>query len=206
MERMYNSINVSNSAEMVIAKQLMINNFPDDFDGAVNFMSQQVAQIFASSILQSQGRKRRVSEMSRGGRGRHGGRGRGRGRGRARGNRDGGNGNNARNGNTVMNGVDVSDIRRSFTDDEWNRMGAAGRSFVRTQREFHNNRDGGRGRGRSTSGRGRRGDRTLNQIRTATEDNTRAPNVVDHTNSQPSSVTTNISRGGRSGLAFGQNS
>ena len=124
-------------------------SFREDFSGACAFLGAEVARVYAPAMLERKksNRKRFISAIHRAqdrggrGRGRFGGR-HGRGRGGGRG---GGNGNT-----TQINGIDVSNPSRSFSPDEWNRLGYEGRQFVFNRRD----NGGGRGRGGGRGGRG----------------------------------------------------
>ena len=116
----------------------------------------------------------------------------------------------------VMNGDDVTDVRRNFTSDEWDKLRAVGghtyayqrRDFLsgNTGRGARDNR-GGRGGGRGGRGpAGRNGDRPAN----GEERNVAAANVTDIVEYDASASSTIASqstssndRGGRSGGRFG---
>ena len=112
-----------------------------DFDQAVNYMSGQVARIFPKSYESSTKRKRQISGVDTESRGRgrgsgRGGRGRGRGRYGGRGGGRGGRGGRGGSGGgtTMMNGVDVADVTRIFSEDDWHKLGDAGQRYVNTER------------------------------------------------------------------------
>lgn len=116
----------------------------------------------------------------------------------------------------VMNGVDVTDVTRNFTSDEWDKLRAVGgHTYVYQRRDFlsgnsgRGGRDnrGGRGGGRGGRGpAGRHGDRPAN----GEERNVAATNVTDIVEYDASASSTIASqssssndRGGRSGGRFG---
>jgi hypothetical protein len=116
----------------------MPEKFNPDFDQAVNYMSGQIARIFTKSYEASTKRKRQISGVDTEGRGRGRGSGCG-GRGPYGGRYGGGRGGRggrggAGNGTSMMNGVDVADVTRSFSDDNWHKLGDAGRQYVNAER------------------------------------------------------------------------
>ena len=109
----------------------------------------------------------------------------------------------------VMNGVDVTDVTRNFTSDDWDKLRACGgHTYVYQRRDFLNgggcggrDNQGGRGDGRHA---GRHNDHP------AAERNVAAANVTDIVEYGAStstiatqSTTNNSDRGGRSGGRFG---
>jgi len=107
-------------------------------DQAVNYMSGQIARLFPKSYESSTKRKHQISGVDTEGRGRgrgsgRGGRGCGRGRYGGRGGGRGGRGGSG-GGTTMMNGVDVADVTRSFSEDNWHKLGDAGRGYVNAER------------------------------------------------------------------------
>lgn len=140
----------------------MINQYPEDFSGACDYFAGMISRVHGTAQVQNESRqrKRRISSMSnegsrgrgrfsRGrydgrGRGRRGGRGYGRGRGRGYGGRYGGR-------PMEVNGIDISDPTRTFTSDEWNRLGQM-RSYIMQQRERLSGRTGRTGRGNRDQG------------------------------------------------------
>ena len=179
-------------------------NFRYSFDEAANFMSGLISSIHSSAQLNyanRHGSKRRyVSAMGsndqRGGLGRsrqggrssqRGGRGDGRGRdGRGRGR------NNDRR--TYANNVDITDPHRSFSSEEWDRLGTM-RSYILQLREGGR---GGRGRGDRNQS-----DRTVGSA-TATN-NTASSNVNNNASGDQQSVVSEISaRGSQNGRGFGR--
>jgi hypothetical protein len=123
------------------AKLICLDKHSVDFDQAVNDMSGQVARIFPKSYESSTKQKRQISGVDTEGHGRgrgsgRGGRGCGRGRygGRegSRGGRSGRSGSGG--GTTMMNGVDVANVTRSFSEDNWHKLGDAGRQYVNAER------------------------------------------------------------------------
>jgi hypothetical protein len=144
--------------------------------------------------------------------------GRGSNRGRGRG-RHGGRSGNTGGGNrmrVVMNGVDVTDVARNFTSDDWDKLRACGgHTYVYQRRDFLSG-NSGRGGGRDTrggrGGRGGRGNHTgrhNDRPATAEERNVSAVNVTDivEYDASTSSITTQSTssndRGGRTGGRFG---
>lgn len=192
------------SNELASAKVIAIQQYPRDFVGACNYLSAEVSRVSAQAIIDSQRhrttRKRDVSAVdSRGGgggrgRGRFGprGRGPGRGRGNSRGGRDGGRGHGA-NRSTMFNGVDVSNPRRNFTNDEWNRLGNDGRAYVQNKRE--DNTGGGAPRGSGANNDNRNvGAVDVEQQQTDTHDN----------DDRSADARAHGDRGGRNGRGFGR--
>ena len=139
----------TNSVILDMAKQHIIDNYFDDFEGAINYMAGKVAQVFppksSGTKRKYEGRSRQISEVgSRGGRGR-GGRGRGwglygRGRGpygRGRGGYGGSHGNNQGKHDPAtgfFSGVDCNDYTRRFTSQEMSAMGKDGRDHIFAKR------------------------------------------------------------------------
>ena len=125
-----------------------------DFDAACLTLSRTVSTRFAS--IAPGKNKRGIGAVTSTG-GRSSGRGRGRGRHIGAG-RGGGSG---RSNRVVMNGVDVTDVSRNFTSDEWEKLKhVGGHTYVSQRREFLSG--GGRGQrdgrgGRGGTGRGGRG-------------------------------------------------
>ena len=154
--------------ELQGAKSVIDQSYPRDFSQACAYFSQQVARVHGPAQLkyrQQRGKRRYISAFQRGG-GREGGRGRGRGRfsgfsgrfGRGRSGRFGrgghGRGGGGQSDRIVMNGIDFSNPFRSFTDDEWERLGPnGGRAYV-TQRRLAQQGRGQPGQGTDHSGRG----------------------------------------------------
>lgn len=169
------------------AKTLCFQTHYHDFDAAVNYMSGQVARIFPKTYDSSTKRRRQISEVDTAGRGRgrlggrsgrgRGGRGRSGGRGSGRGGRGRGSG-----GTGTMNGVDVSDVARSFTSEEWQQLGDAGRRYVNGERN-----------------RSRGSDRNVSGVDAG--DASGDANVVQDN----SSISTSSNRGAQNGVRFGAN-
>ena len=180
-----------------------------NFDEACLTLSRTVSSRFASiepgkakrqigALNSTSGRGSNRGRGGRGGRGRYGGRG-------------GGSGGGHRP-KVVMNGVDVTDVTRSFTSDDWDKLRACGgHTYVYQRRDFLSGR-GGRG-GRDHGGRGRGGQtgRTANENHNAAADNRNvaAANVTDiveydaSTSTLATNSTTSNDRGGRTGGRFG---
>jgi hypothetical protein len=125
----------------------------NDFDAACLTLSRTVSSRFAS--IESGKNKRSIGATTtntRNTRGSGGGRGRGRNGGRA--NQNGGR------MKVMMNGVNVSDIYRNFTSDEWDKLRmVGGHTYIYQRRDYLNTRSSGRfdgccGGGRSGGGRG----------------------------------------------------
>ena len=153
----------------------------------------------------------------------------GRGRGSGRSGNRGGRGNNTGKMKVVMNGVDVSDINRNFTTDEWDKLRSCGGiAYIHQRREYLANRGSGRFDGRSGgSGRGggkgygynsgRSGGRGYATDNRATTDQTRAiaatsnnvsTEIVEYDADTSSAAVARApaagsDRGGRAGARFG---
>jgi hypothetical protein len=174
-----------------------------DFDSACLTLSRTVSTRFTNvepnrnkrSIRAVQSSSGRVSQGRGRGRGRHGGRG-----GQSSGGRQ----------KVIMNGIDVTDVSRSFTTDEWEKLKTVGgHAYVYQRREYLSGR-GRDGRG-GRSGRGARGGRYDERPATASD----VPRAVAATNTSTEIVEYNAStssntshsttsdRGGRSGGRFG---
>jgi hypothetical protein len=187
-----------------------------DFDSACLTLSRTISSRFASV---EPGRNKRsigatTTTHSRGGRG----------RGRGRGSNNRGHGNGGGKMKVTMNGVDVSDIHRNFSTDEWDKLKAVGgHTYIYQRRDYLNNRGsgrydgrgGGRGGGRgerggyTAGGRGGRSDNRSNDTPraiAATAASTSTDIVeydADAPNARESSASTSSSRGGQSGSRFG---
>jgi hypothetical protein len=116
-----------------------------------------------------------------------------------------------------MNGVDVTDVTRNYTSDEWDKLRqVGGHTFVYQRQEFLSGRTGqgnqGRG-GNRTSGRSfssghyseHQGDMETSAIAAA---NTNTTDIVEYrgstsTISTPSTTSMTSDRGSRSGGCFG---
>ena len=184
------------------------NSFLSDFDGACLTLSRTISSRFAS--IESKRQKRRIGAVDT----RAVNRGAGRGRGRGRQSRGRGGGRDGGRMKVVMNGVDVTDISRNFTSDEWEKLRACGgHTYVAQRREYLSGRNGGRGDNRG--GRGGRGGRGFhsganesgsNETRNVSAANATTTDIVEYDNSnstiasQPSAAS---SRGGQSGGRFG---
>jgi hypothetical protein len=177
-----------------------------DFDAACITLSRTVSTRFVSV---TPGRHKRSIGAVNSNSGRSG---RGRGRGRI-GGRGGGGG---RSQKVIMNGIDVTDVTRNFTSDEWEKLKlVGGHTYVYQRRDFLSGRGGRDGRG----GRGGRGGRegTSGRYQAAgrghmTEDRTVAAastenQIVEYT--APVSTVANASqsstsnRGSQNGAHFG---
>ena len=155
------------------------DHYLTNFDEACLMLSRTISSRFAS--IEPGKNKRKIGAVNtRAGRGSNRGRGRG---------RHGGRGGNAGSGNrmrVVMNGVDVTDVTRNFTTDDWDKLRACGgHTYVYQRREFLNgtggqggsrdNRGGRSGRGGRSSHAGRHNDRPA----ITEERNVAAANVTD---------------------------
>jgi hypothetical protein len=159
------------------------NSFLSDFDSACLTLSRTVSARFAS--VEANRHKRGIGAINTAGRG---GVGRGRGRSRGSGGRSGG-----RQGGgcmkVTMNGVNVTDVTRNFTSDEWEKLKACkGHTYVYQRRDFLNGRTNGReGRGgqngsggRSHTGGGREGSHNGNEQRNVSVTNTASTEIVEY--------------------------
>ncbi|KAI2490039.1 hypothetical protein MHU86_24554 [Fragilaria crotonensis] len=123
------------------------DRYLNDFDAACLTVSRTVSSRFAS--IEPGKNKRSIGATTTNTRNTRGSGGRGRGRGGGRGNQNGGR------MKVMMNGVDVSDIHRNFTSDEWDKLRmVGGHTYIYQRREYLNNRGSGRGDGRGGGGRG----------------------------------------------------
>jgi hypothetical protein len=189
------------------------NSFLSDFDGACLTLSRTVSSQYGS--IESNRQKRRIGAVETWGGGNCGGRGRGRDR-QSRGH--GGGGRDSGRMRVIMNGVDVTDISRNFTSDEWEKLRACGgHTYVAQRREYLSGRNGGRGdarggRGGGRSGRGYQGghDSSTNtsvpRNVSATSANGNSPTETveyDASNSTIVSQPSSSGRGGQSGRRFG---
>ena len=96
--------------------------------------------------------KRSIGTVSSNTGGRSSGRGRGRGRHSGRGNSQAGR------QKVIMNGINVTDVTRSFTSDEWDKLrSCGGHAYVYQRREYLSGRGGREGRAGGRGGRGGRG-------------------------------------------------
>ena len=190
------------------------NSFLSDFDAACLTLSRTVSSRFAS--IESNRQKRRIGAVDTRGGGNRGGRGRG--RGRHSGGRGGGRDNNRMR--VVMNGVDVTDISRNFTSDEWDKLRACGgHAYVTQRREYlSGGRHGGRsdnrggrggrdGRGYNSGGRYNENapnDSNNNEQRNVSATNTNTMEIIEY-NASNSTIASQSSsgRGGQSGGRFG---
>ena len=183
------------------------NTFLSDFDAACLTLSRTVSSRFAS--IEPNRHKRSIGAVNTAGRGR--GRGRSRGSGGRGGQRDGSR------MRVNMNGVDVTDVSRNFTSEEWDKLKACGgHTYVYQRRDFLNGRTAGRdgrgGRGRNGGGRGNGGGRDANHgngndLRNVSTTNTAASTTqiveYDASNSTIASHSSSSGRGGQSGGRFG---
>lgn len=112
----------------------------------------------------------------------------------------------------LMNGVDVTDVTRNFTSDDWDKLRACGgHSYVYQRREYLSGRGGRDGRSGGRGGRGGRGGGRATNPAPANEDRQIAAaattDIVEYDASANTSITTNSSsssgRGNQSGGRFG---
>jgi hypothetical protein len=182
-----------------------------DFDAACLTLSRTVSTRFAS--IEPGRNKRSIGAVQSNNSGRSG-RGRGRGRNGVAGRGSGG----GRSQRVVMNNIDVTDVSRNFTSDEWEKLKqVGGHTYVYQRREFlsgRGNRDarGGRG-GSGRGGRGGYAGRYQSADRGPAEDNrnvaaasTTENQIVEyHAPVTPAntSQSSTSDRGGQSGGRFG---
>lgn len=186
-------------------------SFLANFEEACLALSRTVSSRFAS--IESNKQKRRIGAIDSRATGIRGGRGRGRGR------NSGGRGSGGRDNNrmrVVMNGVDVTDISRNFTSDEWEKLRACGgHTYVAQRREYLSGRHGGRG-DRSGARGGRHGRHHDSQHTNSVPRNVSTTNTTnnsnngteiveyDASNSTIASQSNNTNaRGGQNGSRFG---
>lgn len=98
------------------------------FQIAVDHLSELIGSTFANASYAGKRPARNISRMETG----RGGRGRGRG---GRGGRGGGRGDNRSKGGKFHNGVDISDLTRNFTNEEWRKLSPEIMQNVRDARE-----------------------------------------------------------------------
>jgi hypothetical protein len=180
-----------------------------NFDEACLTLSRTISSRFAS--IEPGKNKRSIGAVnSNSGRAANRGRGRGRHGGR-------GGSNTGGRMKVVMNGVDVTDVTRNFTSDDWDKLRAVGGHTYVYQRRDYLSGNAGRGGRDNRGGRGGRGGRSLagryasDRPAIAGEDrNVAAANVTDiveydaSTSSTIASQSTSSNdRGGRSGGRFG---
>ena len=184
-----------------------------DFDSACLTLSRTISSRFASV---EPGRNKRsigatTTTHSRGGRG----------RGRGRGSNNRGHGGGGSKMKVTMNGVDVSDIHRNFSSEEWDKLKAVGgHTYIYQRRDFLNNRGSGRSDGRGGGRGGGRGERGYAGGCGSRHSQDHRPNdtpraiaataaststeIVEYDADAPNSTsTTSSSRGGQNGGRFG---
>ena len=173
---------VPNSGELDAAKTVCRDRYSDSFEEAVAYLSREVTSIFPNAQLESFKKKRKISAAKDGGpgRGRPGGRGGGGGRGDGPGGRPGRAGRRGGRGRggrsdpatpyNTWNGVDIRDVTRDFTEEEYTNLGPDGRAYVGRLRRANSGGAGGGGGGgtpdnrtaaqvETDAGRGRSGGR-----------------------------------------------
>lgn len=186
------------------------DRYLNDFDAASLTLSRTISTRFANT--EPMKNKRNIGAVHTNQSGRTG-----RGRGRAR--YSSGRGGGKQQHKVIMNGVDVTDVTRNYTPDEWDKLRqVGGHTYVYQRREFLSGRSGrgergGRG-GNRTGGRGYQGGRyierqTENEPRTVAALATNTTDIVEYsgstsTLSTPSTTSHSSSdRGGRNGGRFG---
>jgi hypothetical protein len=195
------------------------DRYLNDFDAACLTLSRTVSSRFAS--IEPGKNKRSIGATSTNTRNTRGSGGRGRSRSGGRGNQGGG----GKRMKVMMNGVDVSDIHRNFTSDEWDKLRlVGGHTYIYQRREYLNTRGSGRANNRGGGGRGGRGrgsgdrgyshpenDNRLHEPRAiaaagvsnSTEIVEYDADAVSNVSSRISSNTGSSERGGRAGGRFG---
>ena len=192
----------------------------NDFAAAITFIASEISNNIPVSSQDNKGTKRyravsNVEIVNRGrGRGRFGNRNHGRGRGYSSNSSTGhsrsGRQSLSTNNSTIVNGVDISNPFRTFTSEEMDKLGPAGRSIMFQQRDRLNNTrsHGGRARGRAGRGRGRsinsvevREQEDVSQI--TGQQNYNNTGTVAPTETEQQDRSTG-GRGGRSGHRFGR--
>lgn len=196
------------------------DRYSHDFEGACMALSRTISSRFALAEP-GKNNKRSIGATTTTKNARGGGRGGGR-----SGNRGGRGSGGTGKTKVVMNGVDVSDINRNFTSDEWEKLRTCGGvAYIHQRREYLANRGSGRydGRGRGGGGRGydrggsygRSGGRYATDNRAndqpraiaATGSNT-STEIVEYDADAPSAAPARApaagnERGGRAGARFG---
>jgi hypothetical protein len=227
------AIQMPHNMDIRVAKRYMLDNYSDDWLGAINYMGNVVAELFPLTRKNTGhkrgGYNRHISESNtraRHGGGRDDGRGRGRGHGRGRFEQGRGRGRGSGNQGVSFNNVNCTDVHRTFSDDEFRAMGPEGRAYVNKERRFQRNRDnGGRFGGRNTydGGRGNAGryggrdggrGRYISEVDTRTNsgdnphgDGDNADNDAATSMSSVSGVPSHVasnSRGATAGRSFGR--
>lgn len=226
VKRLHDGMNVSNNVEISIAKSKMLDDYREDFNGAVTYMSLKVAEIFPRDSegsrrkgkvgrggdqsryiaeLESQTKRGRMDDFRRGGGRDHG---RGGDRGGGRWHRGGRVNSNEGPNSVIFNGIDCTNPTRDFNQQEWQQMGPAGHAYVHNQRTYMNNRGGnprggfqGRGQSRGGRGRGRGPHRNIRQVQFQDqhEGNQEPPNDQGNGNGEEPPATNNDPGGGGRG-------
>ena len=182
------------------------DRYLNNFDAACLTLSRTVSYRFTN--IEPGRHKRSIGAVHANSGGRSPGRRRGRGRHGGRGNSNGGR------QKVVMNGIDVTDVHRSFTSDEWDKLrSCGGQAYVYAHRDYLSGRGGGRdGRTGGRGGRGGRGSGRSNNTAPANEDRqisaaAATTDIVEYDASTNTTISTNSSstsgRGGQSGGRFG---
>ena len=180
------------------------DRYLNNFDDACLTLSRTVSSRFTN--IEPGRHKRSIGAVTSNSSGRSSGRSRGRGRHGARGNNHGGR------MKVVMNGVDVTDVTRSFTSDDWDKLrSCGGHSYVYQRREYLSGRGGRDGRANNRGGRGGRGGGRSNNPAPPNEDRqisaaAVSTDIVEYDASN-TTITTNSSsssgRGNQTGGRFG---
>ena len=184
------------------------DRYLNNFDEACLTLSRTVSSRFTN--IEPGRHKRSIGAVNANTGGRSSGRGRGRGRSGGRGTSHGGR------QKVIMNGIDVTDVRRNFTSDEWDKLrSCGGQAYVYARREYLSGRGSGRdGRVVGRGGRGGRGGgRSYNAAATANEDRqisaaaAASTDIVEYDASTNTTISSNPSsasgRGNQSGGRFG---
>ena len=196
----------NSDAKMESIKTMIRVMHAADFKEACDMLLTQVSEVYKGEIGNSNsGRKRGISSVHRNNnRGRGGGRGGGRFRrggrsGRGRGGRGGGGRGRGGGGrhNNNDHGVNISDVTRDFSRDEWTRLGNAGMlSHIHTQRGILANG----GSAAQPPGDGQRGIGAVNQVPAPAPASAPAPAPDTNTQNGPSAPS---GRGPQNGGNFG---
>jgi hypothetical protein len=186
-------IKIEGNARVTYALESVNEN--GTLDECLTHLGTKLVTIFADKAAEREKRrskmskKRQVSEVNRpGGKGRGGPRGKG-----------------GKKDDTPtpkhINGVDVSDVDRNFTADEFKKLGAAGRDFVFMKRSVLIS---GQGRGRGRGGRGR-GGRNVREVQTGgAGDEDAAQGDEGQGDNAAGRGGRGRGRGGRAGARFGR--
>ena len=199
VERLLSGIKTRDSMLLSVAISHTQDHYKRDFDGAVRYLKEKICSIFG--VEKEVKNSRKVWEANQGGF-HGGGRGRGyRGRGFGRGGRGGRGGQGGRysgrghrgrgNGGASksFNGVDCTHVNRFFTQEEFDKMGDDGRSYVHNSRKRKNDGDG------NHQSENKRLVQEISALRAEMKE--RNDDVPDEAGSKSE-------KGGKNGLAFGR--